>query len=283
MRFLTILLVFPFCISGQFFDAKSKVVYGFNFGTYIANNNSAVIYDGYKYANTSISNIIFNNNSSMSSPNKYLNDEFGIDNWEIRDGDIPIEMKHRPGVEFGLHVGIQNENIKYYLDYNFVNYKAIGLFRIDQKSSGSNSVNPESIEVGVTGEESRNFINLGFITNVVDEKEYHLGIPLFFQINQSKFKSNFISLNNQKYNIPVFSNSLSNTQNTSPSGMGIGGGSGIVFTIKVINDINLSLGYHLQYSKIKMRFQNKEDFNEWGVQHSIFARLIWTKSEIETN
>ena len=57
MRFLIILLIFPFCISGQFFDAKSKVVYGFNFGTYIANNNSAVIYDGYKYANTSISNI----------------------------------------------------------------------------------------------------------------------------------------------------------------------------------------------------------------------------------
>ena len=65
--------------------------------------------------------------------------------------------------------------------------------------------------------------------------------------------------------------------------MGIGGGSGIVLTLKVINDINLSLGYHLQYSKIKMRFQNKEDFNEWGVQHSISARLIWTKSEIETN
>ena len=280
MRFLTILLVFPFCISGQFFDAKSKVVYGFNFGTYIANNNSAVIYDGYFSSYNNVKEFILSPPiNSNNSPREYIETQFN--DWEIRNS--PLEMKYRPGVEFGLHIGIQNENIKYYLDYNFANYKAIGLFRIDQKSSGSNSVNPESIEVGVTGEESRNFINFGFITNVVDEKEYHLGIPLFFQINQSKFKSNFISINNQKYNIPLFSNSLSNTQNTSPSGMGIGGGSGLVLTLKVINDINLSLGYHLQYSKIKMRFQNKEDFNEWGIQHSIFARLIWTKSEIETN
>ena len=280
MRFLTILLVFPFCISGQFFDTKSKVVYGFNFGTYIANNNSAVIYDGYFSSYDNIKEFILSPPlNSNNSPREYIETQFN--DWEIRNS--PLEMKYRPGVEFGLHLGIQNENIKYYLDYNFANYKAIGLLIIDEINPSNSSVNPENIEVGVTGEESRNFINLGFITNVVDEKEYHLGLPLFFQINQSKFKSNFISLSNQKYNIPVFSNSLSNTQNTSPSGMGIGGGSGLVLTLKVINDINLSLGYHLQYSKIKMRFQNKEDFNEWGVQHSIFARLIWTKSEIETN
>ena len=280
MRFLTVLLIVPFYISGQFFDAKSKVVYGFNFGTYIANNNSAVIYDGYFSSYNNVKEFILSPPiNSNNSPREYIETQFN--DWEIRNS--PLEMKYRPGVEFGLHIGIQNENIKYYLDYNFANYKAIGLLIVDEINPSNPSVNPENIEIGVTGEESRNFINFGFITNILDEKEYHLGLPFFFQINQSKFKSNFISVNNQKYNIPVFSNSLNNTQNTSPSGMGIGGGSGIVLTLKVINDINLSLGYHLQYSKIKMRFQNKEDFNEWGVQHSIFARLIWTKSEIETN
>ena len=269
MRFLILLIFSPFIISAQFFSSSNEIVYGINIGTYFANINTAVIYDGFTHVTYGIENILNNPNTINNGPSNYLDQTLGLNNWFI--GNIP-EMKYRPGLEVGLHIGSQSRKLKYYLDYNFAEIKAVGQLNIIQDFNSSNSIEPLYETISVTGSERRSIFNFGIISDMVNEKDYHLGFPIFFQLIQTKFKSNQMVVNNQPYDI---SNQAlqNNVQNNNQVGMGFGGGSGLILSVPLNTEINISFGYHLQYAKVKI----SEQVSGNGLQHSIFARLIWTK------
>ena len=270
MRFLLILFLFPFGVNAQFFHKETQLVYGINIGTHIASDTSSFLHNGYNNTNFNISSILFN---SQNNAHIYLNETLGL-GWELQN--VPSVMKYRLGVEIGIHLGIQNQNIKYYLDYNFAELKAVGEFNVVQPINSTNMIEKDNVLVSVIGEERRSYLNIGLISNIVDEKEYHLGFPIFLQINQIKFKSNYMLIDNQKHNIPnpnlIQTNNSPNNNNS--GGIGIGLGSGIVGTASLTENINFSIGYHLQYSTLK---PNKE-IKLKGIHHSIFARLIWNKN-----
>tara|TARA_B100001093_G_scaffold155690_1_gene148275 strand:- start:152 stop:967 length:816 start_codon:yes stop_codon:yes gene_type:complete len=271
MRFLILLIFFPFIISAQFFSSNNEIVYGINIGTYLANKNTAVIYDGFTNVSYGIQNILNNSNNINNGASNYLNQTLGNGNWFI--GNIPPEMKYRPGLEVGLHVGSQNQKLKYYLDYNFAELKAIGQFNVIQDYNSSNSIEPLYETISVTGSERRSIFNFGIISDLVNEKDYHLGFPIFFQLIQTKFKSNQMIVNNQPYNISNPAQAQNNVLNNNQVGMGFGAGSGLILTVPLNTEINISFGYHLQYAKVKI----SEQVSGNGLQHSIFTRLIWTK------
>ena len=54
MRILVILLLYiiPFTITSQFYVKKDHLEYGFNIGTYVANNNTSILYDAHSYVAT---------------------------------------------------------------------------------------------------------------------------------------------------------------------------------------------------------------------------------------
>ena len=270
MRFLTLLIFSPFIISAQFFSSSNEIVYGINIGTYIANKNTSIIYDGFSHVTYGIQNILNNSNTINNGASNYLDQTLGLDNWYIANNP---EMKYRPGLEVGLHIGSQNRKLKYYLDYNFVEIKAIGQFNVVQIYNSSNSIEPLYETISVTGSERRSIFNFGIISDLVNEKDYHLGFPIFFQLVQTKFKSNQMVVNNQPYNISNPALITNNNQNNNQVGMGFGAGSGMVLMVPLNTEINISFGYHLQYAKVKI--SNQVSGN--GIQHSIFTRLIWTK------
>ena len=120
------------------------------------------------------------------------------------------------------------------------------------------------------GEENRTFINAGLVTNIYEEKEFHIGLPFFAQFNNTKFANNYIAVNNQSYTI---NHTPSNQPNTVPGGFAFGAGSGILFTFALNKQINFTAGYHAQYSKTYINTQ----LAPWGLQHSVFGRLVWMK------
>ena len=272
MRYLFILLFVPITVSAQFFESESKIVYGFNIGTHIGNNKTADLYNGFFNPNYNI-NSILNSSSNLSNSTLIdLLDQRLNTNWKM--ANVPAPMKYRPGIELGLHAGIQKEKIKYYLDYNFADIKAVGEFFFIENTTNSTLIDPENILASIVGEERRNFINLGIVSNIVSDSEYHLGFPLFFQINQTKFKTNYLVVENQKYTIPNPTlNSINNQNINNQVGSSFGFGTGLVGTVTLNESINFSVAYHIQYSYIKIT----SDFNQSGIQHSLIARLIWNK------
>ena len=273
MRYLFILFLIPIIGNTQFFESNSQIVYGINLGTHIGNDSTALLYNGYYNPTYNINTILFSSNANTSNNNltNYLDETLGYDNWQVQN--VPAQMNYRPGLEVGIHVGIQKEKIKYYLDYNFAELKAVGEFNIVQVFNSANNVVKENVLVSVVGEERRSFINLGLISELKNENEYHLGLPFFFQINQTKFKNNYMLVDNQKYSIPNPSLTSTTQNNINQIGSGFGLGTGLVGTIALNESINFSIAYHLQYSNIKIT----NDFNHVGLQNSIIARIIWNK------
>ena len=270
MRLLTILIFCPFIVSAQFFSSTNNIVYGINIGTFIANKNTSIIYDGFSNVTFGIQNLLSGPSNLNNGPTNYLDQTLGSDNWSI--GNIP-EMRYRPGIEVGLHIGNQKQKLKYYLDYNFVEIKAIGQFNVIQNYNSSNNIEPLYETVSVTGSERRSIFNFGCITELVNEKDYHIGVPIFFQLIQTNLKSNQMVINNQSFNISNPALTTNINQNMNQVGVSFGAGSGLLLTVELNKEINISFGYHLQYAKVKISEQVAEN----GFQQSIFTRLIWTK------
>ena len=271
MRYLFILLFVPITLSAQFFESESQIVYGINLGTHISNNKTGEFYDGFYNSPYNIDWML--NNSNNSSNNSLVNilDQRLNTNWEMQN--TPAQMKYRPGLEVGLHAGIQKERIKYYIDYNIAEIKAVGEFFFVAVSSNSNLIDRDNILATIVGEERRSFFNIGLISELKSEDEYHLGLPFFFQINQTKFKNNYLVVENQQYVIPNPALTLNNQNNVDQVGSSFGLGTGIIGTISLNESINLSVAYHFQYSNIKIT----SVFNQSGFQHSLIARIIWNK------
>ena len=262
MRYILILFLFPLTLSAQFYIKKDHLVVGVNFGGFVSNSNTAGLYKGDVTA--------YNVYSIFANPNYQsdFDDYFQCD-WQI--DEIPLAMKYNPGLEIGLHLGKQMENIKYYVDFNFAQLTLEDFVIVAVSDPNNQSVNQYTYQpIPIFGEENRTFINAGIVTNIYNEKEFHVGLPIFAQFNSTKFVNNYIAVNNQPYSII---HSPSNQPSTVPGGFAFGAGSGLLITFALNKQINFTAGYHAQYSKTNINTQ----FAPWGLQHSIFGRLVWIK------
>ena len=97
-----------------------------------------------------------------------------------------------------------------------------------------------------------------------------IAFPFFAQITNARLQRNYFVINNQQYNIY---HGVAGQTNTNPGGTAFGGGAGLTGSIKFNDQFSLLAGYYAQYSKIKLR----DDLQPFGLHHSIFARIIWSK------
>ena len=262
MRYILILFLFPLTLSAQFYIKKDHLVLGVNFGGFVANSNTAGLYKGDVTA--------YNVYSIFANPNyqSYFDDYFQYA-WQI--DEIPLAMKYNPGLEIGLHLGKQMEHIKYYVDFNFAQLTLEDFVIVAVSDPNNQTVNQYTYQpIPIFGEENRTFINAGIVTNIYNEKEFHVGLPIFAQFNSTKFVNNYIAINNQPYTII---HTPSNQPSTVPGGFAFGVGSGLLITFALNKQINFTAGYHGQYSKTNINTQ----LAPWGLQHSIFGRLVWIK------
>ena len=252
-KFILFLVVFPYFILAQ---EKSKLIFGINAGTYLANNKTAYFYDGAKnvFSNSNYTNQI---NESLSlgvsgSPQNY---------------SFPNNLKYNPGVEIGIHIGKEIQNSKIYIDINFAQLKAQGIGTIELENTNNMSTDPEYRQFGMIGKEKRNMINIGYQKNIFKESNFSLSIPLFFQTIKVEIEKNTVIIEEIPYSVTNFSN-LNQSRNQQK--LGIGFGSGFVLNYFINKDISFDLGYHGQFSQTNF----SEDLKPWGMQNSIFVRLV---------
>ena len=130
--------------------------------------------------------------------------------------------------------------------------------------------------ISVRGRERRNLFNLGVVLDFINEDDFHLGIPFELQLNQVTLINNEIYLDgvNQAHTVNHIPANLTNTAgNNNPGGFGIGGGSGLVLTLDMAENIMLSFGYQGYFAQSNFLV----NLSPWGLQHTVIARMIWMK------
>ncbi|MEC8617315.1 MAG: hypothetical protein VXY28_06390 [Bacteroidota bacterium] len=282
MRFLTFFSLISFSVNAfsQFYVKKDHLEYGFNIGTYIANNNTSILYDAHTYVASSLE-IMLNRNSPnyrYISGINFLDTQFGgMGNWVIDNDAVPAEMSYNPGFLIGIHVGKHHPKFKYYLDYNLADINVTGTSQVVDAIYNPGDANFTSpVIISVRGRERRNLFNLGVVLDFINEDDFHLGIPFELQLNQVTLINNEIYLDgvNQAHTVNHIPANLTNTAgNNNPGGFGIGGGSGLVLTLDMAENIMLSFGYQGYFAQSNFLV----NLSPWGLQHTAFARMIWMK------
>ena len=256
-KLILFIIVFPSFILGQ---EKSKLIFGINAGTYLANKNTAVLYGG-NVTPDGVSSILNKNNF------KPIFEEFFEYPFEI--SSFPSNIKYNPGTEIGIHIGKEKEKSKIYVDINFAELKIQDVVVIAVNNPNNQSTEPNYVPISLIGKEKRKMINIGVQKNIFQESNLSLYIPIFFQLINVELKQNYVVINQQPYNINHSTINNSN-QNQNPQGYGIGFGSGFVLNYFVNKDVSFDFGYHGQYSQTNF----SKDPNPWGMQNSIFVRLV---------
>lgn len=242
--------------------SKKGAFMSLGFGSYFANSNTAVMYDGVsKYALIGIGYYF------TIEPFKTQFEEYFKYPYEIVE--LPENLKYRPGREISWQLGYRFEDgSAFYAEANFaqLNIQDAFVVAIDDPNRKS----PEKLfqQIPVFGKEQRLNINTGFHIPVIHEKGFTAYLPLFANINSTKLESNYFVINNQQYQIV---HNFPGVTNTRIGGMGFGGGSGLGVKLQFKKNFSLDIGYNLIYSRIRMT----EELRPFGLHHSILAKIVW--------
>ena len=259
-KLIIFIIVFPSFILGQ---EKRNLIFGINAGTYLANKNTAGLYGG-NVTSYGVSSILNNNNNFYSS-NNFSN---VFEGYSIESISFPNNIKYTPGAEIGIHIGKEIQNSKIFIDINFVQLKVQNVVVVAVNNTTNMSVDPDYKQFAIIGKEKRNMINIGYQKKIFQESNFSLFIPIFFQLINVELKENYVVID-RPYNINHSTINNSN-QNQNPQGYGIGFGSGFVLNYFINKDVSFDLGYHGQFSQTNF----SEDLKPWGMQNSIFMRLV---------
>ena len=241
---------------------KKGLFMSLGFGSYFANSNTAVIYDGVsKYSLIGIGYYF------TMEPFRTQFEEYFKYPYEIVE--LPQNMKYRPGRDVSWQLGYRFEDgSAFYAEANFaqLNIQDVFVIAIDDPNRKS----PEKLlqQIPVFGKEQRLNINTGFHIPFIHEKGFTAYIPLFANINSTKLESNYFVINNQQYQIV---HNFQGVTNTRIGGMGFGGGSGVGVKMKFNKSFSMDVGYNLIYSRIRMT----EELRPFGVHQSILAKIVW--------
>jgi hypothetical protein len=232
------------------------------FGSYFANKNTAIVYDGVsKYSLIGIA-YYFRTEPFRTQFEEYFKYPFEI-------VELPENIKYRPAREVSWQVGYRFEDgSAIYAEANFaqLNIQDAFVVAIDDPNRKS----PEKLlqQIPIFGKEQRLNMNMGFHIPFIHERGFTAYIPMFGNINSTKLESNYFVINNQQYQIM---HNMQGITNIRIGGMGYGGGSGIGVKMKFNKSFSLDIGYNLIYSRIRMT----DELRPFGLHHSILAKIVW--------
>lgn len=276
MKYLILFLFVPVIVYSQ----NNDFVIGINGGVYLANRNTSVQYNGF-FNNYGI-NTILNLSNNKPYIDQYFQNTFNSQIYSIREGErerLENNIKYNASPEIGFYLGWVNRNSNFFVDINFSNIRVQDFITFEvQNQNFTMSTEPQYVPISVTGKEKRNIINLGYQKKIYEESKITILYPVFVQFLKVEIEDNFITINNQPY--PIIHNFQTSTNLRGNQGrIGLGFGSGLIVNYFINKDASFDFGYHIQYSKTNF----SENLNPWGIQQSIFARIIVNGSKYLTN
>lgn len=249
---------------------------GVTVGGYFASKKTANFYDGW-----------YSEGVSRVLNTQYYKDQIDqelVYDWSF--GEFPTEMKYTPAVQLGVNLGYNfNESFALIADVDIINLKTQDFvtFIIDDPNNGIPGPTIETMPI--LGKEKRLSINLGFQNYLSSENNTFFYWSMAANATFTRFEDNTMKVRNlNPYYIgnpywigtlnPVNGTVVEQGGSTTPGGMGLGAVAGLGVKFKFNKQFMFDIGYNMTYTTINLT-GHLSDVKERGIQHSIFARVIW--------
>jgi len=281
MKYL-LLVVFGFSVLGLHAQEQSNMemkpfFIGVNAGGYFANKNTAYFYNG----------------NASGGVNRVLNTQFYADqiaqeyqNYPVFFGEFPEEMRYTVAAQLGINVGYNvSETFALIADVDIINIKAQDFITL--LVDDPNNLQPEmTIEtIPILGKEKRLSMNFGFQNYLSSENNTYMYWSMAANVTVTKFEDNTMKIGNlPPYYIgdPIWVGNINPNNGTvvegngrtKPGGIGVGAIGGLGVKFKFNQQFIFDIGYNLHYTTVNLT-DYQTVFKERGMQHSIYARIIW--------
>ena len=203
-----------------------------------------------------------------------IKQELGLDQQDFTMGQFPDSMTYRPAFTIGLNGGVRlNESSALFFDLNITNIKLQDVFTLYV----DDPINFEPIihQAGITGEEKRLNINLGYRQLLGTNEKARPFLELAATFNNTEVVSNEIIIENWRYSLvrPVNPTNPAQIQFIT-GGSAFGGLVGGGFTALMNKDFAIDFGAHMRFDKIIV---DRNIENTIKPQWLLFARIVYNK------
>ena len=239
-----------------------KFFVGANINVLFPNRNTAVLYSG--QPNVTPFNIPFILNDPVNQP---IFDQFFRGPYQV--AEYPLESRYRNTVEIGLHSFYRlSEQFSVFLDFNVAQIDYEQFVTIQDDDPNNNIPGPTLLRFPIIGEENRFNLNLGLQYFYYRGEGSRAFISAFGNVNNISVQSNYIVIDERRYNIFHLNNDAADLQ---PGGNGYGGGLGLGFQFDINEHMVADLHYQLYSAQVNLT----EIVNERGLQNSLGIRVLW--------
>ena len=270
---------------------------GLYVGAFLANKNTAYIYDGYGFdingqRNTFENSILYNQIVNIYGGATGGNDQIaqllnvGPDDWSFRETDMPINLRYTTTYLVGLNMRYQvNKKSSISLNINGTKLVVNGKFTISSTPPTTTGLQgqPKINQFTITGAEQRLMFQLGYQKILGNHEKLNLmvegGLNIIFskaQKNQAILNS---ELNNGVNNITI---DLMSVYNQTPNnyysakyliGAGIGAFGGIGMHLTINPKYTVQLLYNPSYDRVSLGYNPK-----FKLQHGFGLRIYYNLS-----
>jgi len=235
---------------------------GANVNVYFPNHNTSVLYSG--QPNVTPFNVPFILNDPNNRP---IFDNFFRGPYQV--AEYPFESRYRNAVELGFHALYKPWSaLGVFLDFNVVQIDYEQFVTIQDDDPNNNIPGPTLLRFPIIGEENRFNLNLGLQYFYYQGESSRAFFSVFANANNVRVQSNYILIDNQRYDIFHFNNNAADLQ---PGGNGFGGGLGLGFQFDVSEHMVADLHYQLASTEVNLT----EVVSERGLQNSLGIRVLW--------
>jgi hypothetical protein len=266
MKHITIIAYLLFSSLG--WGQEPGLILGLNAGTFVANKNTAAMYNGANVSNPTIGYYRRGIESIFSDQNtKPTIDQHYQYPYELVE--LPIDMRYSPGINIGGMVGYRmDKGTLVYLEANFAQIKIQDVFVVEVNDPNNQIPGGTLEQSPIFAEEQRLNMNFGMQFDIFESNGFVGFMPIFGSLSSIKLESNYIVIGERQYNI--FHN-YSGITNAKIGGLGFGGGTGIGVRYRMVDKYSIGVQYNAIYSKTTLL----EDFNPYGLHHTLSLNVIW--------
>jgi len=247
-------------------DEEKKSRFGFvgvNLGSFFANKNTAIIYNGTKESSSfGIQAVLDHTYYKPILDNYFQNSRYYI-------YEYPIQSKYKTALDLGVHAGINLGSFgSIFMDVNVLSLRYEQAFTMAIDDPLNQSPEPTYAQIPIIGEEERFYINLGTQVTLEESESILWYFAVFATMNDLKLNQNYFVIGEREY--PIFHINPADP-NQKPGGVGYGFGTGTGVKVSLNETIKLDFTYNLTYSKTKMN----ESLQPFGLHHALALRIIW--------
>ena len=239
-----------------------KFFLGANVNVFFPNSNTAVLYSGSPAVTP------FNIEYILNDPiNQPIFDDFFQGPYQV--AEYPLESRYRTAVEIGLHALYKlSDQFSAFLDFNIAQLDYEQFLTIQDDDPNNNIPGPTLLRFPVIGEENRFNLNLGMQYYYYQGENSRAFVSAFANANNISVQSNYIVIDNIRYDIFHLNN---NSVDLQPGGNGYGGGIGLGFQFDINERMLADLHYQLTSAQVNLT----EIVSERGLQNAIGIRVLW--------